>query len=53
MDHFLYGEAQQAQWRLKLEGIAREIDAGFAVEQLSPELAAVRKEIVTLTQQTP
>jgi MoxR-like ATPase len=33
-------------WRLKLEGIAREIDAGFAVEQMPEELAEVRAQIV-------
>ena len=33
-------------WRLKLEGIAREIDAGFTLEQLPPELAEVRASIV-------
>jgi MoxR-like ATPase len=33
-------------WRLKLEGIAREIDAGFAPEQMPPELAEVRAQIV-------
>lgn len=36
----------QTEWRLKLEGVAREIDAGFAAEQLPPELAAVRAELV-------
>ena len=33
-------------WRLKLEGVAREIDAGFTVEQMPPELAEVRAQIV-------
>ena len=33
-------------WRLKLEGIAREIDAGFTAEQLPQELADVRARIV-------
>ncbi len=34
-----------AVWRLKLEGIVREIDAGFVPESLPPDLAAVRTEI--------
>ena len=38
-------ENRQA-WQLKLEGIAREIDAAFAPEQLPEELATVRHEIV-------
>jgi MoxR-like ATPase len=33
-------------WMLRLEGIAREIDAGFAPETLPPELVEVRKRIV-------
>lgn len=32
-------------WTLRLEGIAREIDAGFSHEQLSPELFEVRNRI--------
>jgi MoxR-like ATPase len=39
-------EARQI-WKLKLEGIAREIDAGFAVEQMPEELANLRARIVT------
>lgn len=39
------GEPLEA-WRLKLEGIAREIDAGFAPEQVPAELADVRQKIV-------
>jgi MoxR-like ATPase len=34
-----------AVWRLKLEGIVREIDAGFVPESLPHELAAVRTQI--------
>jgi MoxR-like ATPase len=34
-----------AVWRLKLEGIVREIDAGFVPETLPPDLAAVRTQI--------
>lgn len=33
-------------WRLKLEGVAREIDAGFAPDKLPSELKAVREQIV-------
>ncbi|MCK6546888.1 AAA family ATPase [Myxococcota bacterium] len=33
-------------WRLKLEGVAREIDAGFVPSALPAELAALRREIV-------
>jgi MoxR-like ATPase len=39
-------EENQQAWQLKLEGIAREIDAAFAPEQLPEELATVRHEIV-------
>jgi MoxR-like ATPase len=39
-------EENDKAWQLKLEGIAREIDAAFAPEQLPEELAAVRQEIV-------
>ena len=38
--------AEAEAHRLKLEGIAREIDAGFARESLPTELAAVRERIV-------
>jgi MoxR-like ATPase len=33
-------------WRLKLEGVAREIDAGFAAPQLPERLVALRARIV-------
>jgi len=33
-------------WRLTLEGVAREVDAGFAPEALPPPLADVRRRIV-------
>lgn len=36
-----------ADWRLRLEAVAREIDAGFAPADLPAELAAVRAEIVS------
>ena len=34
-----------AAWRLKLEGVAREMDAGFAPEALSEELKALRARL--------
>jgi MoxR-like ATPase len=40
------GAEGESDWRLRLEGIAREIDAGFAREHLPPELAEVRARIV-------
>jgi len=36
----------RADWLLRLEGIAREIDAGFAADSMPAELAAVREQIV-------
>jgi MoxR-like ATPase len=33
-------------WKLKLEGIAREIDAGFNAETIPPDLAEVRARLV-------
>jgi MoxR-like ATPase len=39
------GDAREA-WRLRLEGIAREIDAGFAKPQLPEGLAALRARLV-------
>jgi len=38
-------EGEKQAWRLKLEGILREIDAGLAPEQMSDELKLVRAEI--------
>jgi MoxR-like ATPase len=42
-----------ASWRLKLEGVAREMDAGFAPEALPPELQAVREELRAALAQAP
>ncbi|HEX8441254.1 AAA family ATPase [Archangium sp.] len=42
-----------ASWRLKLEGVAREMDAGFAPEALPPELRAVREELRAALSQAP
>jgi MoxR-like ATPase len=35
----------QERWRYRVEGIAREIDSGFAPEQLTPELAEIRTRV--------
>ncbi len=40
------GSEDRANWRLMLEGVAREIDAGFAQDQLTVELQSLRDEIV-------
>jgi len=40
------GDPDLSGWQLKLEGIAREIDAGFAPEQMPEELQTVRKRIL-------
>jgi MoxR-like ATPase len=38
----------QAAWKLKIEGIAREIDAGFNAETMPPDLAEVRAKVVEI-----
>jgi MoxR-like ATPase len=43
------GAALEA-WRLRLEGVAREIDAGFAADKIPAELAEVRGQIVEALQ---
>ena len=40
------GPEAGAEWRLRLEGILREIDAGFAPEAMPPELADMRARLV-------
>jgi MoxR-like ATPase len=40
------GEDEIASWKLRLEGIAREIDAGFSRAALPEQLAKVRERIV-------
>ena len=48
------GDAEAlASWRLKLEGVAREMDAGFAPEALPEELRAVREELRVALAQVP
>ncbi len=39
-------EEERGSWRLKLEGVAREIDAGFGADQRTEELQALRDAIV-------
>ncbi len=40
------GDGGLAPWRLKLEGLAREIDASFVKESLPADLAELRRDIV-------
>jgi MoxR-like ATPase len=40
-------------WRLKLEGVAREMDAGFAPERLPAALKTLRERIVAATARAP
>src|SRR6266404_321173 len=39
---------EQSGWRLKLEGVAREIDAGFMPERMPPELVELRVQIIEM-----
>jgi hypothetical protein len=42
------GDAESAQsWRLKLEGVVREIDASFTADAIPAELGDARARIVT------
>ncbi len=41
-------EEEMMDWHLKLEGIAREIDAGFSPDTMPADLAALRERIVTI-----
>lgn len=43
--------AAREAWLLKLEGTAREIDAGFAAEQMPPELTEFRAQLVNTLEQ--
>lgn len=48
------GSSQELEdWCLKLEGIAREIDAGFAPEMMPHDLAEVRAGIVAALREVP
>ncbi|MEO1338339.1 MAG: AAA family ATPase, partial [Myxococcota bacterium] len=40
------GTNELASWRLKLEGIVREIDAGFAPEDRNDDLSSIRTRLV-------
>lgn len=39
-------------WMLKLEGIAREIDAGFNEQTMPPDLAEIRRQLIETLSQT-
>lgn len=41
------------RWKLKLEGVAREIDASFDLDALPPELTPVRQRLTELLAPTP
>lgn len=43
-------EGEIEMWKLKVEGIAREIDAGFSAASLPENLAAVRTRVVEILQ---
>ena len=45
-------EEQNRAWRLQLEGIAREIDAGFTPEQMPAELIELRVRIIEVLGQS-
>lgn len=44
---------ERRRWRLKLEGIARELDASFATDARPPELAQARERIVAALAEVP
>jgi MoxR-like ATPase len=48
-----HGAEETEEWLLRLEGIAREIDAGFAPETLPAELVEVRARIVEALREVP
>src|SRR5687768_17744795 len=50
---FPYTTLFRSDWQLRLEGIAREIDAGFAPETMPAELAEVRARIVDALRPNP
>jgi MoxR-like ATPase len=43
-----HDEAQRSRWKLKLEGVAREVDASFDVSALPEVLAPVRERLVAM-----
>lgn len=45
--------ADETAWTLKLEGVAREIDAGFNPETMPPDLAEIRRRIIETLPSTP
>jgi len=46
-DALLAAPEDSEGWRLRLEGVAREIDAGFHADTLPPDLKAVRAQLVS------
>jgi MoxR-like ATPase len=44
---------ERRRWRLKLEGIAREIDAGFSSASMPTDLATIRQSVVTTLREVP
>ncbi len=44
---------ERKRWRLRLEGVAREIDAAFHLESLPEKLAELRQQIVTRVKASP
>jgi len=43
---------QRRSWRLKLEGVAREIDAGFTPDQMPQDLIELRVQIIAILGQS-
>ena len=48
-----HGAEEAEDWLLRLEGIAREIDAGFAPETMPADLVEVRSRIVDALRGVP
>jgi MoxR-like ATPase len=47
------GPESRRAWQLRLEGVAREIDASFAPEQAPSQVAELRARIVGVLGKTP
>ncbi len=43
-----HGEENLSAWKLRLEGVAREIDAGFNAETIPADLAEIRARLITV-----
>jgi MoxR-like ATPase len=46
-------QGDEMRYWLELEAVAREIDAGFAPDALTPDLAALRERLVTMLRELP